>query len=147
MLAVLTLAATATTVVVGTADSYSVPLTERTVLEARCHGRALKLIEQQGRMTLVVDDQAIDITAVRFGSNYVTGSDQGRFTIACRRADRGFSINFFGVHIAQDGASVTSAGSPTYGDSLSVLGDAAIRPRQDINLRQFNMKRNQYRRQ
>ena len=144
MFAALALATTVTTVVARSDDSYAVPQTERSVLEGRCHGRALKLIEQQGRMTLVVDDRTMDITSARFASSYVAGSYLGRFTIACRRADRGFSINFFGMQIARDGSSVAAGGSMAYDDAISVTDDAAIGPQSDLNLYQFNMRRNEY---
>lgn len=140
--ALLLAAASTTTVVVSSDDSYHVPQVERSVLEGRCNDREIKLTEQRGRMTLALNGDSRDISASTFAKSYLSGSYLGRFTIACRRGNKGFSLNFFGVEVPKDGSPVTVAGSIGYDASQAVTTDSAI-TRKEINLYQFNVRRNQ----
>ena len=140
--ALLLAAASTTTVVVSSDDSYHVPQVERSVLEGRCNDREIKLTEQRGKMTLAVNGEARDISGSTFGKSYLGGSYIGRFTIACRRDSKGFSLNFFGVEVPKDGSPETVAGSLNYDASQAVITGSAI-TRHEINLYQFNARRNQ----
>jgi hypothetical protein len=143
MLTALLLAATSTTtVIVSSDDSYHVPQVERSVLEGRCNDREIKLTEQRGKMTLAVNGDARDISGSTFAKSYLSGSYLGRFTIACRRDNKGFSLNFFGVEVPKDGSPVTVAGSINYDTSQALITDSPI-TRKEINLYQFNARRNQ----
>ena len=143
MLTAMLLAAATTTVVVSTDDSFHVPQVERLVLEAQCNDREIKVIEQKGTMSLVVDGKTRDISGSAFAMSYSSGSFLGRFTVACRRDNKGFSLNFFGVDVPQEGAPVTAAGSIAFDSSVSTTADQAI-ARTAINLYQFNKRRSEY---
>ena len=141
--ALLLAAASTTTVIVSSDDSYHVPQIERSILEGKCQDRELKLTEQRGKMTLAVNGETRDISGSTFARSYLSGSYLGRFTIACRRDNKGFSLNFFGVEVPKAGAPVPAAGSIGYDSTLSVTSDSAI-IRQEIDLYQFNVRRNGY---
>lgn len=141
--ALLFAAASTTTVVVSSDDSYHVPQIERSILEGKCQARELKLTEQRGKMTLAVDGETRDISDSGFAKSYLSGSYLGRFTIACRKDNKGFSLNFFGVEVPKAGPPVPVAGSIGYNATLSITADAAI-ARHEIDLYQFNIRRNGY---
>lgn len=128
--------------IVSSDDSFHVLQVERSVLEGRCNDREIKLTEQRGKMTLTVNGEARDISGSTFGKSYLAGSFIGRFTIACRRDSKGFSLNFFGVEVPRDGLPVTVAGSFNYDASQAVITGSAI-TRNEVDLYQFNARRNQ----
>lgn len=140
--ALLFTAASTTTVIVSSDDSYHVPQFERSILEGKCLDREIKLTEQREKMTLTVGAETRDISGSSFASSYLRGSYLGRFTISCRRDNKGFSLNFFGVEVPKEGTPITAAGSIGYDSTLSNTSDFAIR-RQEINLYQFSLRRNE----
>ncbi len=112
------------------------------MLEGRCNDREIRLTEQRGKMTLTVNGEARDINGSTFGKSYLAGSFIGRFTTACRRDSKGFPLNFFGVEVPRNGSPVTVAGSVNYDASQAIITGSAI-TRQDIDLYEFNVRRNQ----
>lgn len=133
-----------TTVIAVADDRYRIPHTERAVLEGTCYEREIRLTEQRGTLTLDVDGNKHEIGATSFAKSYLTGSYLGRFTFACRRDGRGFSINFFGVEIPRNGVPKPSAGSVSYDASMSISNDTAIKDAEGMNLYEFNLRRNEY---
>lgn len=132
------------TVIVIADDSYRVPQMERAVLEGKCYDREIRLVEERGALSLYVDGNNHDISATAFVRSYLKGSYLGRFTIACKRNGDGFSVNFFGVEIPRTGAPLSSIGSISFNGSMATSLDVAIVPEEDLNLYQFNMRRNEY---
>jgi hypothetical protein len=133
-----------TVIIVNADDSYHVPQVERTVLEGNCYEREIKLTEQRGALTLSVDNKEHDIATTSFAKSYVLGSYLGRFTYACRKDGKGFSVNFLGVEIPQSGPPRPSAGSVSYDKTMSVSSDSPIKYADDINLYRFNIRRSEY---
>lgn len=130
------------TVVVSTNDSYHIPQVERLTLEGKCSTQEIKLTEQRGTMMLSVNGKVREISHTSFAKSYLSGSYIGRFTFACRRDGKEFSINFFGFEVPENGAPKTVTGSVSYDTSLSVSHDSAVSV-QEINLHNFNIKRNE----